>query len=146
MGDTPYEKLRDFLEKKPASQRVAPHLKKGVEIGIEIDGLKLSYRNDSGKPQLLERAPIQADVTFFFTPQSLESLLKNPAEDVGEFGIAVLKEYLGGGMRFKVSGSLWRLTTGGYLGIMKEGGPSFAKFLAQKGVKNIRSVLKVVKK
>src|SRR5262245_12929604 len=118
-----FDKLKEFLESKPASQKAIRHLKKDVEISIVIGHqIECAYFQKKGQPILEKRAAQSPDVIFSIKPESVDILCNHPAEDVGEFGIAVLKEYLSGGLRIQAPGSMWNLTMNGYLGIIKEGG------------------------
>lgn len=143
---TTFEKLKTFLEEKPASQKAVVHLKKKVEVGVVIGNqIECAYFHQDGKPILEERPAKNPDVIFYLKPETVEILCKNTGDDVGEFGVAVLKEYLAGGVRIKVPGSVLAITMNGYLGIMKEGGVTFAKFLAINGVSSLSKIASIVK-
>jgi hypothetical protein len=141
-----FEKLKAFLESKPASVKAIKHLKKGVEIGVVIGHqIECAYYNADGKPILEQRPANKPDVVFTIKPESVDILCKNEGNDVGDLGIAIIKEYLSGGVRIKAPGSVLALSMNGYLGIIKEGGMTFAKFLAQHGVTNIGRIMTVIK-
>ena len=143
---TAFEKLKIFLESKPASQKAVVHLKKKVEVGVVIGNqIECAYFNRDGNPVLEERPAKAPDVIFFLKPEAVEILCKNSGEDVGEFGVAVLKEYLAGGVRIKVPGNLLAITMNGYLGVVKEGGITFTKFLALHGVSSLSKIASIVK-
>ncbi|MEQ1878953.1 MAG: hypothetical protein ABL958_20100, partial [Bdellovibrionia bacterium] len=57
----------------------------------------------------------------------------------------VLKEYLAGGVRISVVGGAFGIMKNGYLNIIKEGGVTFAKFLATYGLTNVTKILAVIK-
>lgn len=141
-----FEKLKLFLETKPASQKAIRHLKKGVEIGVVIGNqIECTYFQRQGSPCLEQRPAQSPDVIFYIKPESVDILAKEKGEDVGELGIAILKEYLSAGIRIKAPGSLFALTTHGYLGMIKEGGVTFTKFLAQHGVTNLSKIMSAIK-
>ncbi len=141
-----FEKLKGFLETKPASKKAIRHLKKGVEIGVVIGNqIECAFFQRAGEPVFEQRPAQSPDVVFFIKPESVDIIAKEKGEDVGELGIAILKEYLSGGIRIKAPGSVFSLSTHGYIGIIKEGGVTFAKFLAQHGVTNIAKVMSAIK-
>ncbi|MGE3973640.1 MAG: hypothetical protein AB7F59_03850 [Bdellovibrionales bacterium] len=143
---TTFEKLKAFLESKPASQKSVKHLKKNVEVGVVIGNqIECAYFHRDGQPVLEERPAQKPDVIFYLKPETVEILCQHPGEDVGEFGIAVLKEYMAGGVRIKVPGSVLSITMNGYLGIVKEGGATFMKFLAMHGVSSLSKIASIVK-
>jgi hypothetical protein len=141
-----FEKLKNYLETRPASKNAIRHLKEGVEISIVIGHqIQCALVNDKGTPRLEKRPPNTHDVIFFLKPESVDLLIQNPGEDVGELGIAVLKEYLSGGVRIQVVGSVFSIMRNGYLNIVKEGGVTFAKFLAGYGLTNVTKIISVIK-
>jgi len=142
-----FEKLKAFLENKPASKKVAGHLKSGVEVGVVIGNqIECAYYQDKEGPVFEQRPAKSPDVIFFIKPESVDILAQEKGDDVGELGIAILKEYLSGGIRIKAPGSLFALSTHGYIGIIKEGGVTFTKFLAQHGLTNISKIMSAIKK
>ncbi len=141
-----FEKLRVFLESKPASKKAIRHLKSGVEISVVIGNqIECALFQIKGEPKFEQRPAKSPDVAFFIKPESVDIISKEKGEDVGELGIAILKEYLSGGIRIKVPGSIIGLTTHGYVGIIKEGGATFAKFLAQHGITNISKIMSAIR-
>lgn len=141
-----FEKLKAFLETKEASRKAIRHLKKGVEIGVVIGNqIECAFYQDLGEPVLEQRPAKSPDVIFTIKPESVDIIAKEKGEDVGELGIAILKEYLSGGIRIKAPGSILALSMNGYLGIIKEGGVTFGKFLAQHGITNIGKVMSAIK-
>jgi hypothetical protein len=141
-----FEKLKKYLESRPASQKALVHLKKGVEISVVIGHqIECALFNDGGRPHLEMRKAKNHDVVFYIKPETVEVLAQHPGDDVGELGIAVLKEYLAGGVRISVVGSVFGIMKNGYLNIIKEGGVTFTKFLATYGLTNVTKILSVIK-
>lgn len=141
-----FEKLKKFLEEKPASRKAIKNLKSGVEIGVVIGHqMECAYFKKDDAPCFELRAAQNPDVIFTIKPESVDILTQNSGEDVGELGIAVLKEYMSGGVRIRAPGSIWNISTNGYLGIIKEGGSTFMKFLTQHGVASIGKILSIIK-
>jgi hypothetical protein len=145
-GTATFEKLKQYLESRQASKKALVHLKKGVEISIVIGRqIECALFNDDGLPKLEMRQAKNHDVIFFIKPESVDVLVQNPGEDVGELGIAVLKEYLAGGVRIRVVGNTFNMMRNGYLSIIKEGGVTFAKFLANYGLTNATKIVSIIK-
>ena len=141
-----FSKLKSFLETQPASQKALRHLKPGVQIGIIIGHqIHCALYHVDKKPIFEQQQAKSPDVIFYIKPESVDILCKQPAEDVGEFGIEVLKEYLSGGVRIQIPGSLWAITKNGYLGMIAEGGQTLMKFLASHGIHNITKVLSTIR-
>lgn len=141
-----FEKLKKYLESRPASRKALSHLRKGVEISVVIGHqIECALFNEDGEPRLEMRKAKNHDVVFYVKPETVEVLSQHPGEDVGELGIAVLKEYLSGGVRIAVVGSVFGIMKNGYVSIIKEGGATFAKFLATYGLTNITKILAVIK-
>jgi hypothetical protein len=141
-----FEKLKKYLESRAAAQKAIQHLKPGVDIGIVVGHqIQCALFNDGGQARLEMRQAKNQDVIFYLKPESIDILIQNPGEDVGELGIAVLKEILAGGIRIQVVGSIFSIMRNGYLNIIKEGGVTFAKFLANYGLTNVTKILSVIK-
>ena len=139
------QKVKEFLESKPASLKVAPCLKPKVEIGLVLNEIeKLTYKNTNSKPEVLHRDAINPDIVFYFNDEAIQNLLNHSCEDVGEFGIYVLKEYFKKNISFKIFGGLLSLSSNGYLKIIQLGGVSFAKYLAEHGVASISKIISMV--
>ena len=142
-----YAQLNEFFTQNPISRSALQHLKEGVPIGLVVPQEFEGALFRQGAQIFLNQSPAKnPDVVFYVQKNSMERLLALKTTDVGEFGVEVLREYLTGGVRIHVLGSLWGLTTHGYLGIMKEAGPSFAKFLASHGVGGIGKVFDHISK
>ncbi len=60
--------------------------------------------------------------------------------------LEVLKQYIAGEIRIQVAGGLLSILKNGYLGIVKEAGLPFAKFLAEHGVSNLSKIPEIIKK
>lgn len=141
-----FEKLKVFLETKPASRKAIRHLKEGVEIAVTIGNqIECAYFQSQGQPVFEQRPAKSPDFIFTIKPESVDILAKEKGDDVGELGIAILKEYLSGGVRIKVAGGIFAISTRGYLGMIKEGGVTFTKFLAQHGVSNLTKIMSVIR-
>ena len=140
-----FEKLKEFFETRNACALAADPLRAGVEIGIVINNtLQCSFFKENSKPRFEQRPAQKPDVVFYINPDAVESLVNNPSDDIGEFGIAIAKNYLAGTVKIKVTGGMISLLTNGYLGVIKSGGLSFAKFLGGHGVTGLSKIKDVI--
>lgn len=139
--------LKQFLETRPASKQAAKSLKKGVEIGLVINNsFQMAFYQEGGAPVLSDREAINPDVIFYLTPEAIRNLTANNGDDMAELGIEVLREYLAENLSIHYQGSLLGFMRHGYLGIIKDAGLPFAKFLAAHGVENITKIPELINK
>lgn len=146
-ADQYFEKLKAFIESSPATKAPMQYLKEGVEIGLVIaDSLQLALHQENGLPVLEQRVARSPDVIFYLKPEAVDVLCAKPAEDTGQFGIAVVKEILAGSIRVTVPGPLFNLLKNGYLGIIRSGGEKFLTFLTQFGLTTFSKLPTLLKK
>ena len=142
-----FQILKDFLESKNASRKAVNCLKSGVEIQIVIEPETVcAFFSEQGEPKVERRVADSPDVEFRLTPGALERLSQKPADDMGAFGIEVVKEYIKGDVRIRVLGSAFSMLKNGYIKIIKEAGPTFFKFIAENGVNNLSKLPDIFKK
>ena len=145
-ADLSFEKLKYFLEHKPASQKAVRHLREGVEIGIVIGNqIDCALFSKDSAPILERRAANDPDVIFHISPESVDILSENPGNDVGDFGIALVKEALSGGVQIRIPGNMFSIARNGYISIIKEGGRKFASHLSIHGITGITKIMSVIK-
>lgn len=142
-----FEQLKDFFENRPVCVRAADSLRKSVEIGVVInDVLHCTFFKENDQPKFEMREPKKPDVIFYMSPDAIQNLVSTESEEVGELGIVVVKSYLAGTIKMKVTGSMISLLTNGYLGVIKSGGMSFAKFLGSHGISGLGKIKEVIEK
>lgn len=141
-----YIKVRDFLEQKEISKKVIDHLSNNVEIAIHIEKLECAYFKENKNPKFEKRKAKNPDMIFSLSPEAIDILSKYEGNSVGEFGVEVLKQYLAGGVKISVVGPVMNILTRGYLGIAKEGGKEFARFLASHGVTGLSKWTALIQK
>jgi hypothetical protein len=140
-----FEELKDFFENRSVCRQAADSLRSRVEIGIVInDSLNCAFFKEGENPRFEAREAKKPDVVFYMKPEAVKSLIENKSDDIGEIGITVAKNYLAGSIHIKVKGSMIGLLTNGYLGVIKSGGMSFAKFLASHGVTGLGKIKDVI--
>ncbi len=141
-----FNKVRDFLEQKEISKKVVEHLNDDIEIGILIEKLECSFFKANKNPKLEKRKAKKPDIVFALTPEAVDILSKYSGNSVGEFGVEILKQYLAGGIKINIVGSITNILTHGYLGIAKEGGKEFAKFLTAHGITGLAKWTSLIQK
>jgi hypothetical protein len=140
-----FEELKDFFEKREVSRLAAAPLAQRVEIGIVInDRFQCTFFKDGDQPRFEAREPNRPDVIFYIKPDAVKSITEHQSLDVGEFGVLIVKNYLAGSIKVKVKGSMVSLLTNGYLGVMKAGGLSFARFLGSHGISGVSRIKTVI--
>jgi hypothetical protein len=140
-----FEELKDFFENREVSRLASNPLAQRVEIGIILnERFNCTFFKDGDKARFEAREAKKPDVIFYMKPEAVKSLVESKSEDIGELGILVVKNYLAGSIRLKVKGSMISLLTNGYLGVIKAGGMSFAKFLASHGVSGLGRIKEII--
>ena len=134
-----FEKIKEFLETKPASQKLISYLNTSAEIGILIgNNLECSYFKQDSKPKLEKRAPKSPDVIFHFSPEAAETLLKTEASDLGDLVVDVVKLYLAGAVKIQLPGAIPLLLFRGYVQILKASHAQLLGLLKDRGLDNLK--------
>lgn len=142
-----FRKLKDFFETRTVCATAADPLRQSVEIGIVInDSIQCTFFKSNGKPRFEQREAKKPDIVFYMSPDAINSLVNDPSDDIGELGINIAKNYLARSVKIKIKGSILNLMTNGYLGIMKAGGVSFAKFLGSHGISGLGKIKDIFSK
>lgn len=141
------EKLGRFMIQNAACIQAAKHLGHGVEISVLVDDQipAAFFRSSTGAGFELRQAN-KPDVEFVLTSSAVESLTSNHEINMGELGVEVLKLYISKQVKIRVKGNIFGILKNGYLGIVKDAGLPFAKFLAENGVSNISKIPDLIKK
>jgi hypothetical protein len=139
-----FEELKKFFETRSVCEEAADSLRQSVEIGFNIGALECAFFKVDNKPQLEQRSAKNPDVIFTMAPEAVESLVKDPSNDIAELGINIVKSYLNKKIKIQVKGSMIALLTNGYLGVIKAGGMSFAKFLGSYGISGLSKIKEVI--
>ncbi len=135
-----FEELKKFFETRSACEVAADSLRQSVQIGIIVGNLSCVFFKDGNKPQFEQRPATDPDVIFTLNSTAVQSLVSNPSNDIAELGINIAKSYLNKNIKIKVTGSMIALLTNGYLGVIKAGGISFAKFLGSYGISGLGKI------
>jgi hypothetical protein len=147
-----FEKIREFLETKPASQKLMSYLSASAEVGIVVgNNLVCSYfkqtgpAKQDGKPKLEKRAPQKPDVVFHFSPEAIETLLKTPGDDLSDLVVNVVKLYLAGTVKIRIPAALPVLLFRGYVQILKASRKQLLALLKDHGINNL-SIVSVIQR
>lgn len=147
-----FEKIKEFLETKPASQKLMSYLSSNAEIGIVVgNNLECSYFKQPGpakqdeKAKLEKRAPRKPDVVFNFSPEAIETLLKTPGDDLSDLVVNVVKLYLAGTVKIQIPAALPVLLFRGYVQILKASRKQLLVLLKDHGINNL-SIVSLIQK
>ena len=142
-----FDALKTFFETQPASRKALGTLQDGVEIAVSIGGaVDCALFQRDGQPKVERRAALKPDFSFTIRPESVYVLSKQPAEEVGEVGVAVFKELLAGNISVRMTGGLMSVLSHGYLNMLKAGGAKFAAALAANGLNGVSRIMAALKK
>jgi hypothetical protein len=137
--DMYFEKIKEFLESKPASKKLISHLSGKVEIGINVEGrLNCAYFGQDARPVVELRKASSPDVIFNFKPEGLETLLKTSGEDLGDLVVDIIKLYLAGLVKISLPGSTPQLLARGYFGALRTSHEKILQFLKNRGAADLK--------
>ena len=135
----------------PVFQKGTSPLKNNVEIGVFLNGEgPVTLARREGKSIIEESAPKKADMTFRIPPKAGELLAGLKTEDVGEFGVELIKLMAHGDpdyrINVKVHVGIFDFITHGYLGILPLGGQTVMKHLSSMGLTGIGKIKDAIAK
>ncbi len=146
-----FSEVKNYLETKPASHKLFSYLSDDVEIGITIEErIECSYfkqkNTQSSLPALENRPPRKPDVVFLFSADAIETLLKHPGDDLGEWILEVLKLSMAGQVKVQVPGPLPRLLVAGYVQALRGCYKTLRPFLMSHGVNSLTKIPEIISK
>ena len=145
--DQAFDTLRSYFEDKSAPRRALGGLRAGVEIGVTIGStVDCALLQQNGQPKVERRKATNPDFVFAIRPETVYVLAKHPSDEVGEVGVAVLKEMLAGNVSVRFTGSLMSVLSNGYLEVIKRGGSKFAASLAAHGLNSASRVTAAIRR
>lgn len=105
--DENFQKIKNFLEINPASQKLSALLPENAEISIKIgEGLECVYFRHNNKPFVERRSSKNEVVTLNFLPEGIDLLTSSRPEEATDIISDFFKIYLSGLVKIKVHGSL----------------------------------------
>lgn len=139
--------LKNYFEARPAARQALSALREGVEISVIIGGvIDCALFQQNGQPIVEKRVANAPDVVFKIRPETVYVLNNQPSEDIGDVGVAILKEMLAGNVSVSVPGSIFNIIKNGYLEIIRRGGARVSTFLATRGFSSVTKIIGLVKK
>lgn len=147
-----FEKIKEFLETKPASHKLMDYLSSNSEIGIVVGNtLECSYFKQNGpgknecKVKLEQRKLKKPDVVFHFSPEAIETLLKSAGNELSDLVADVMKLYLAGSIKIRIPAALPVLLFRGYVQILKVSRKQLLVLLKDHGINNL-SILSLIQR
>jgi hypothetical protein len=146
-ADHAFQTLKSFFETRNAARQALGSLKEGVEIGVVIGGSVECALFRQGESPVVENRPAhKPDVVFQIRPESVYVLSQSTKDEIGDVGVAVLKEVLAGNIKIQVPGGIFNLMSRGYLDIIRKGGAPVAAFLARHGFSSVSKIISAIKR
>lgn len=130
------------------SHKAVQFLKKEVDVGVVInDHNECSYfKGEDGKPHFERRRASDPDLTFFLSPEAIQSLVDAPHSTLADVVKSVAQNYLLGSIQVRFSGPLPNLVLRGYMGILRASGIENLKILQNLGRPALTKILKFIRK
>lgn len=145
-ADHAFQTLKSFFETRNAARQALSSIKEGAEIGIVIgDTVDCALFRRDESPVIEARAAVKPDVVFNIKPESVYVLSQTTKDEIGDIGVAVLKEILAGHIKVRVPGGVFNLMRGGYLSMIQKGGAPVAAFLTRHGFGSVSKIVSVIK-
>jgi hypothetical protein len=146
-ADQTFQTLKSFFETRNAARQALSSLKEGIEIGVVIGGSVECALFRRGENPVVEARPAnKPDVIFQIRPESVYVLSQNTKDEIGDVGVAVLKEVLAGNIKIQIPGGIMNLISRGYLDIVRKGGAPVAAFLARHGLSSVSKIINAIKR
>jgi hypothetical protein len=141
-----FQTLKNFFETRQAARQAMSSLGEGVEIGILIaDSVECALFQRAGQPIVEQRPAKNPDVIFSIKPESIEILATQTKDEIGDIGVAILKEVITGNVKIKIPGRIMHILTRGYVDIIRKGGAPVMAFLARRGLTGVPKIISTIK-
>lgn len=146
-------KLKIFFEQGNIAQQAARSIRNGRKISLKIglhDGATQNYlfKKENSQNIIEIHTDEQTDLTFYIPENSLNDLLEQKFNNVGEAGVYFFEKMISNDSRKKIKVSLHigilSFITGGYLGVLTAGGSQVAKFLASRGLSSLSRIKETI--
>lgn len=141
-----FDQLKKFFTESRAARKALGNLREKVEIGIVIgDIVPCAVFRQGSEIRVEKRDAVKPDFVFSIQPETvviLAQYLDDPAKDeIGEIGLGIIKEMLGGNIQVQMPGSMLSALRGGYIDVISAGGAPVAKMLGQVGFSSPAKIL-----
>jgi len=136
--------------KRQVCQKATGPLSAGAMMSLQVDAETFTLRKEKTGLAVLAGPCEKPDLSFSIPLEALKQLDRNTTEDVGEMGVALLKQMIQSDpkvkMHAKVHIGIFDLLRKGYLGVLPLGGPAVMKFLGTKGFTNMSKIKEAIQK
>ena len=145
-----FKMLQDFFD-KPVAVKAASPLKKGVTVNVDIIETGESFHVvKEDNMRVYKEKGKNPDATIEMTINAVEYLISFETDNIGEYGIEILKMILEGDQKKRIivhyHVGLIKITTHGYFGVLKLGGSGIWQYLSSHGLSNIGKIRQFLKK
>jgi hypothetical protein len=134
--------LRAFLLSNSGAKTVARSLRSGAEVAISFTdrpGDWRLYPNAAGQAVFEPTKALDPDFELTIPPAAIWAICSRTESDVGELGVAFFEQIVTREqhlrIQVKVRSGVIKLTLRGWLGVLAEGGPKVAMWLAKRGLR-----------
>jgi hypothetical protein len=146
------ERFSTYFAREVAEKAASP-LAKSAEIEFRAGDPEnpeiFTFHRQDGKNGVRPGPASDPQVVFTMTPQAAETILSDPASEIGAIGIGILKLVVSADPSRRVSVKLkagfLTLWNKGYFGVITAGGAPFASFLASKGLSGLNAIKEALK-
>ena len=146
------QRFRSYFDRDLA-QKAAKSLSNGVEIEFKITSEPpetFTFTKTGGKNQIRDGAAEDAQLLFTLSPQAAAEILSDPATDIGEIGVNIMRLVVAGDANRRITvkfrAGFLSLFAKGYLGVVAAGGGAFASYLASRGLSGMGAIKAALKK
>lgn len=139
--------LKTFFTERKAARLALGKLRENVEIGIVIGGMVSCAVFRRGSDVFVEkREAAKPDFIFKLEPHTVTILAHQTRDEIGEIGLAIIKEMLAGSVQVQMPGGLMSVLRNGYVDVVSSGGAPVAKMLAQIGLGSPMKIVELFRK
>lgn len=145
-ADDAFQTLKTFFETRQAARAAMSSIQEGREIGIVIaDSIDCALYREQDQPVVERRPAKNPDVVFHIRPESVYVLAHQTKDEIGDIGVAILKEILAGSIMVRVPGGVMNVVRSGYLDMVRKGGAPVASFLGRHGFGSVPKIINSIK-
>jgi len=138
--------LSEFLKTDPAVIQTIACLSSSAEIAITVAGSQeLRVRNRNGDVVVDYNVTKKPDFTFSATTSAIDILVSQKSLTPGQLGVQLAKQVVSREIQIKVHQGILKITSKGYLNILKLGGSEFFAELKSYGLTSPAKIIAILK-
>ncbi len=142
-----FELLKTFFSERQAPRLALGKLRENVEIGIVVGGVLACAVFRRGSEIFVEkRDAAKPDFIFKLEPHTITVLAHQTRDEIGEIGLAVIKEMLAGSIQVQMPGGLMSVLRNGYVDVVSSGGAPVMKMLTKIGLGSPMKIVELFRK